>query len=267
MFVHYTALVLDGSREMDSSFLAKFCFKPEYRGYLGIERECFLTDDGKVTPRATSILELLPSGGTYGYELSACQLEMRTKPSLLMDLYVELEEIQSLAEIAARELGLELRYIPVAPEDMPIDVYPDPTGRYARIVEMLPHPTLVAACRVAAVHIHLGVRDPDEAIDVYNRLVEHFDELKSMGNTCNGQRLALYRLMASDATPQTYASWEEYCYVMQAKGYIEDPRQCWDMIRISTHGTIEVRVFDSVPDIKRIVNWAETIFRLSGIVL
>lgn len=132
---------------MHDSFIGKFRFNPEYRGYLGIERECFLTLDGKITPSAVLILNLLPQGGTYGYELSECQLEMRTRPTLLSDLHAELSQIEGLANDVARSIGLMLEHIPVAPEDMPLDVYPDLTGRYARIVEKLPHEVLVALQR------------------------------------------------------------------------------------------------------------------------
>lgn len=251
---------------MNNSFTARFCFKPEYRGHFGVERECFLMDGNVIVPQAVSVLNLLPQNGKYGYELSACQLEMRTSPSLLSNLYAELFQIEKTAAEAASNLGLKLEHIPVAPQEMSVEVYPDPTGRYARIAERLPQEVLLAACRVAAVHIHIGVRDTTEAIIVYNRLIKHFNELKNMGDTCNGQRMALYRLMAPDTLPQAYTSWEEFHEAMHARECEEDPRQCWDLIRISTHGTVEVRVFDSVPDIKRIVKWAQVINEIADIV-
>lgn len=251
--------------EMDSTFDTQFCFKPELSGRLGIERECFLTEDNIISPKATTILNCLPSGDTYGYELSACQLEMRTTPTTLANLHSELSQIELLADSTAKSLGLGLLHIPVAPANMPVDVYPDPTGRYAHIVQNLPHNVLVAACRVAAVHIHIGVSNKSEAVEVYNRLVERFDELKEIGNTCDGQRLELYRLMASDDTPPHYSSWNEYHTAMHERGCANDPRQCWDMVRISRHGTVEVRVFDSVPDITQIVSWAEIITRFASI--
>ncbi len=223
-------------------------------------------DGNVIVPHAVSVLNLLPKNGKYGYELSACQLEMRTSPTLLSNLYAELFQIEKTAAEAASTLGLKLEHIPVAPQEMSVEVYPDPTGRYARIVERLPQEVLLAACRVAAVHFHIGVRNTTEAIIVYNRLIKHFYELKNMGDTCNGQRMALYRLMASDTLPQAYTSWEEFHEAMRARGCEEDPRQCWDLIRISTHGTVEVRVFDSVPDIKRIVTWAQVINEIADIV-
>ncbi len=242
--------------QMKDDFASKFDFKPQYRGYVGVERECFLMNDGKIVPAAASILNLLPQDGTYGHELPACQLEMRTKPVRVNDLREELIQVEKLANEAASTLGLSLAYIPVAPKGIPLDVSPDSTGRYARIAEKLPHEVLEAACSVAAVHIHIGVSSQNEIIEVYNRLVNRFDELKRAGDTSEGSRMALYSVMAPVTIPPHYESWEKYSEAMQKRGCIEDPRQCWDLIRISTHGTVEVRVFDSTADIIRIVQWA-----------
>lgn len=248
-----------------NTFTTKFFFRPEYRGYIGIERECFLARDGQITPAAVKILQRLPKDGTYGYELSACQLEMRTSPCLVADSFKELYKVEKLANEAASSLGLTLLHVPVAPSDMSLDVYPDPTGRYASIVKKLPTEVLSAACRVAAVHVHIGVQNHYEAIAVYNRLVDRFDELKKMGDTSHGRRLELYRFMASDATPAKYESWENFYEVMKQRNCLEDPRQCWDMIRISTHGTVEVRVFDSVADIGQITKWVNYISTCSSL--
>ena len=241
------------------TFTSKFHFKPQFRGYVGIERECFLAHHDEIVPNAVSVLERLPKDGTYGYELSACQLEMRTRPCLVAESQRVLYEVERLADQATSSLGLNLRHVPVAPANMPLDTYPDPTGRYARIVMRLPPEVLRAACRVAAVHIHIGVQDEHEAIKVYNRLVDHFDELKLLGNTSEGRRLELYRLMASVETPMKYESWEGFYSAMEKRNCTEDPRQCWDMIRISIHGTVEVRVFDATPDVTQIVGWIQNI--------
>lgn len=244
---------------MKDDFASKFDFKPEYWSYVGVEIESFLTSGGKIVPAAASVLNLLPKDGTYGHELPACQLEMRTKPVKIDDLRAELVRVKKLAEEAVSTLGLSLAYIPVALGDVPLDVSPDSTGRYARIVEKLPHEVLEAACSVAAVHIHVGVRSKYEIINVYNRLVRSFDKLKKLGDTSDGKRMALYSVMAPVTWPPQYKSWEEYAQAMQERGCVEDPRQCWDLIRISTHGTVEVRVFDSTSDIERIVSWANTV--------
>lgn len=247
------------------SFTKQFNFSPFLRGYVGVERESFITNrSGIIVPQAIAILEQLPNNGHYGYELSACQLETRTEPCQnTTELRKALLSVHIPATVLAKTLGLKLFYIPVALDNMPLDVYPDPSGRYQAITKKWSTDILLAACRVAGTHIHLGVSDGDEAIRAYNNLVEHFEALVHTGNISEGERLKLYRLVAPDSTPILYESWDHFYHSMLERGYAENPRECRDLIRISIHGTVEVRVFDSTPDIAKIVIWAEQILKWS----
>lgn len=139
---------------------------------------------------------------------------------------------------------------------MPLDVYPDPTGRYQRITKDMPRKILRAACRVIGTHVHVGMRDHEMALRVYNYAIRHLAELCEMGNGSFGERLAIYKQMAPDYEPKPYASWEEYYNTALEKGFAEDPRKCWTLIRISVHGTIEFRMFGATDSIDRIVSWA-----------
>ena len=98
--------------------------------------------------------------------------------------------------------------------------------------------------------------DHESALQVYNYAVGHYQELCRIGNGSFGERLDLYKVMAPDHVPEYYASWDHFVEVAKAKGFIEDPRKCWTLIRISTHGTIEFRMFGSTNSIERIVKWA-----------
>lgn len=262
-----------------ATFLNQFNYNPALAGYVGVERECFIVDKAnKIVPAAPQVLTALDRGiqlrpwhphwaqqigafvknrdGAFGYELSACQIESRVGPCELDELATRLQTRQHDLDAALQFFGLSALHTEVGPEDMPLDVYPDPTGRYQKIVEGLPVEILRAACRVTATHIHVGMPDHETALRVYNHVIQYYGELCELGNGSFGERLAIYRMMAPDYHPQPYASWEAYYESALEKGFAGDPRKCWTLIRISKHGTIEFRMFGATADIGRIVTWA-----------
>lgn len=276
-------------------FMRLFRFDPTRVGYVGVERECFLQEmgyfgrGGKILPQAPQVLHTLDTNGVpytrvagnywsgtpqevttfeparpgeFGYELSACQLESRIGPCLLSDLPTALGVTQARLNTLLETHHLRALYTEVGPEDMPLEVYPDPSGRYERITQGMPREILLAACRVIGTHVHIGMRDHDMALRVYNRAVECYYDLCMRGNGSFGERLAIYRTMAPDAEPKPYATWEDYFKVAQERGFVEDPRKCWTLIRISVHGTIEFRMFGATADTRRVVEWASMCHRL-----
>ena len=240
------------------NFRSRFVYRPEFSLYLGVERECFLLNNqGVISPIAPQVIKHLKDHGVAStYELSACQLETTVGPCpdlehLAIDLRKQDEKISSLEEGVFGRSHYE-----VAPADMNLEVYPDETGCYQRIVKDMPRHILSAACRVIGTHVHVGMPDHESALQVYNYAVGHYGELCRIGNGSFGERLDLYKVMAPDHVPEYYASWEHFAEVAKQKGFIEDPRKCWTLIRISTHGTIEFRMFGGTSSIERIVKWA-----------
>lgn len=244
-------------------FKSLFTYDQSKVGYVGVERECFTCDrTSKIVPYAHKVLASIKKGTEFGYELSACQVETRVGPCLLEELHNHLDERNRQLNAAFADNDLFALHAEVAPEDMPLDVYPDPTGRYQMITKNMPRKILLAACRVAATHIHVGMRDHDMALHVYNYVIRHFAELCEVGNGSFGERLAIYKQMAPDYEPKSYVSWGKYYQTALANGFTEDPRKCWTLIRISVHGTIEFRMFGATDSLDRIVNWASYCHRL-----
>jgi gamma-glutamyl:cysteine ligase YbdK (ATP-grasp superfamily) len=256
------------------TYAKQFVYDPSRAGQVGVERECFITDqNGAIVPEAARVLSFIgesaaadsrffyrgpiPDENSFGYELSACQLETRVGPCALEALDHELAVRERQQTLALRHFGLSALHTEVGPEDMPLDVYPDPTGRYQQITATLPIEVLRAACRVVATHVHVGMPDHETALSVYNHVIRYYSELCELGNGSFGERLAIYREMAPDYYPQPYASWDAYYQYALEKGFAEDPRKCWTLIRISKHGTIEFRMFGATPDRSRIVAWAK----------
>lgn len=237
-----------------------FRFDPDKAFLTGVERERFITCDGAVVPRAAHVLSALSAVQAapeeFGYELSACQVESRTTPLKLEALAGELHRIDATLARVLRFLNLGELHSEVGPADMPLDIYPDPTGRYQVITKNMPVEVLRAACRVIGTHVHIGMRNHQMALRVYNYVIRHYGELCELGNGSFGERLAIYRQMAPDFEPKPYESWRHYHAVALEKGFAKDPRQCWTLVRISVHGTIEFRMFGATDSVDRIVGWA-----------
>ncbi len=256
------------------TFQQLFKYDSDKAGYVGVERESFITNlKGKLTPKAHVVLHNLAQvrweegcfgiartycipKETFSYELSACQIETRSEPSTLDKLEWHLGYNEHYLNRALEECGLRKKDIEIAPVDMPLDVYPDPSGRYQKITQDMPRDVLLAACRVAGTHVHIGMRDHESALRTYNYVIRHMSELCEMGNGSFGERLAIYKKMAPDYEPRPYASWDEYYQYAVEKGFDTDPRKCWTLIRISVHGTLEFRMFGATESTGRIVSWA-----------
>jgi gamma-glutamyl:cysteine ligase YbdK (ATP-grasp superfamily) len=239
-------------------FMKRFNFKKERVLLVGVERESFLIDQqGKIVPQAAEMLKHLSDRSRFGYELSACQLEDRVGPLELPKLKAGLLSNEREVAVAGSRLGLRCWHVEIVPEDMPLDVYLDPAGRYRRITRGMPQHILSAACRVAGTHIHIGMPDHKTAMAVYGKVIKETKNLCAIGDGSAGQRLELYQVMAPNYLPFHFASWSEFYKIAVEEEFKDDPRKCRTLIRLSVHGTIEFRMFGATPDLDRIVGWAK----------
>ncbi len=265
-----------------NEFLSKFEFREEYTLKIGVERECHLVDlNGKIAPLAPEVLLWLWANSDgrricYTYELSACQLEDRIeRPCDLIEVKSLMKKNEAEIKQAESLLGFSRRFSGIGPEDMPLDHYPDP--RYDRIVKTLSENALRAACRVTGVHILIGMPDAITALKVYNHSVDYFEMLCRLGYNFQNERLDGYETVVDEVSisasprmrlffdhlveirkPPRYENWKEFYQRACREGFYEDPRRLWDFIRISRHGAIEFRMFDTTSDLDRIVFWALT---------
>ncbi len=255
-------------------FCRSFKFQPNKTGLVGIEREFFLVDgvSGLPTPRSPEFLKRV-ADPRWTYELSACQVEDRTVPcEAFLILEAELRRGLSLGRSAALSMGCKLEAIEVAPIDMPQDIYPD-EPRYANIATKLEPEQLSAALRVAGIHIHYGVRNLEMALRLSNILNAHIEELIQLGDGSHGERLQLYKRVARTPMAPNYESLEHYYHVARDQGFADNPKNCWHLIRISPHGTVEVRVFGTAynrskqdHDVERVVDWAKRVCDFASLV-
>lgn len=249
------------AQDLDN-FKKKFNFQEEKKLFVGVERECHLVNsEGSIVPMAFEVLTAL-GHKNFGYELSACQLESRTEPVRIECVRDALLQNDNLVYPVLEKLSLWASHREVAPLDMPLDVYPDPTGRYQQITQNMPVEILRAACRVIGTHVHIGMPNHCTALNVYNKVISSTEKLMNLGDGSNGERLAIYRIMAPDAMPKAYKSWEDFYSMACVKGFEQDPRKCWTLVRISIHGTIEFRMFGTTSDVDVITGWARRCHQL-----
>lgn len=229
-------------------FFDKFSFKPELAKFIGIERERFLvSENDTIVPQAEWFLNAIKDP-KWTYELSACQVEDRTSPQRsLVYLWRELRTNDRNAARILRAKKLRLCATEVAPTYMPLEIYPEP--RYLEIAKRITREQLTAACRVAGVHIHVGMRNLEDAIHSFNRLRRFIPLLCKTGDNSHGERLRLYKTMAQNWNPPEIRDSEHFYELAQEQGFAENPRNCYWIMRISIHGTIELRMFGSADNL------------------
>lgn len=240
------------------AFLSRFNFQKDMNGMIGVERERFLaTPDGILVPRAQDFL-LAVDDPRWIYELSACQIEDRTDPLRdVAKIQKALAKNDCQGRAIVKQLGLRLYVIEVAGEDMPLTVYPD--QRYVRIKTKITKEQLSAACRVTATHLHFGVSSLEKAIQISNLLLQYIDLFRKLGDHSNGERLRLYKTMATHWRPPYYQSIEHLFEVAFKQGFVKNPRDCWHLIRISKHGTVELRMFGVTESLDEICQWIQIV--------
>ena len=241
--------------------------------------------------RSLSVLSYLKNRSNgrrncYGYELSACQLEDRTERPC------KLEEVKSLfnsneLEIkqAEKELNFSRVYCGTGPKDICLTHYPD--QRYDKIVSTMSQDSLRAACRVTGVHIHVGMPDHQIALCTYNKVIKYFPMLCRVGCVDFDGRLDQYQVVVDNLGkkqlysdrmmlfmkhlvngayyPPEYKTWHDFYERAVVDGFVNDPRRLWDFIRISKHGTIEFRMFDSTHNLDEIYFWTSLCLSLCKI--
>ena len=230
-----------GQREL-RDFLKLFEFKSDMGGFVGVEREHFLQSErGDFAPLASDFLRLM-ADSRWTYELSACQVEDRTRPQKdFSAIEAELLENNNDGALVAGKMGLRLTNVEVAAEGMPPDIYPDP--RYLAISRRASQDMIMAARRVIGTHLHFGVEDVERALWVYNAIIPHLDELCRIGDHSAGKRMELYKTMATNWQPPSYRHVGDLFETACAQGFAKNPRDCWHLVRISVHGTVELRMF------------------------
>ncbi len=227
----------------------------------GIEEEFFLLDpaDGRNSPAAPTVLAELPEAPRERAksEFLASQVEHATgicesgdeARAQLLEFRTGLAAASERAGVVAAGMGTPFR-AQHHPTLTPGDRYADLAHRHASLID---------EHQVAAVHVHVGVPDPDAGVRALRSLAAWLPFLKTISGNAPwwrgddtgfaSWRAILLRRWTTGGCPPDVATAEEYSARSRALvgvgGTRDEATVAWDVRLSSRYPTVELRVVDS----------------------
>jgi glutamate---cysteine ligase / carboxylate-amine ligase len=224
---------------------------------LGIEEELLLVDreTRRLAPVATEVLGAMEAHErAASHEVYAASIELRSPPRL--DAEDAAREIASLRG-AAREAGATLIGAGLHPAGELGDVPLVDSERYRLVGGTMRG--LMRRTPECALHVHVGMPDPDTAIRVFNSLRSHLPLLIALSanspmwfgsdSGLASARYALVRSYPRRSVPRAFTSLDDYAgtiAAVAAAGDLSDYTYVWWDVRLHPRlGTIEIRELDA----------------------
>jgi len=236
----------------------------EVRPYgVGIEEEVMLVDPQRrwaLAQRIDDVLHELPAAlaDHVSAETHQAAIELTTDPhdsvgsavSQLRALRVELVHALGGIGLAAAGSGTH-------PLALWSDMEVTSASRYELIRDTMRD--LTAREPTFALHVHIGVPDPERAIDLYNRLRVHLPLLLALsGNSpywrgrdagFASTRTILFQAFPRTGMPRRYGSYSEWVEAVDLQiraGALPEPTFLWWDVRPQPRfGTVEIRIMDA----------------------
>jgi glutamate---cysteine ligase / carboxylate-amine ligase len=219
-------------------------------------------DTWTLAQRADRLLAMLGAdlAASCSAETHEAALELTTSPhATVAGAIDELGGLRARLSRDARAIGLATAAAGMHPGKMAEDPQVSPAGRYQLVQR-----TMRGIARrepTFALHVHIGVADPESAIRVLNRLRAHLPLLLALSASSplwRGQAtgLASNRTILFQAFPRTglprrfedYADWVRTVDVLLRSGALPEPTFLWWDVRPQPRfGTVEVRIMDAQP--------------------
>jgi carboxylate-amine ligase len=171
----------------------------------------------------------------------------------------ELGRLRARLARDAQAIGLAVAAAGMHPGEMAEDAQVSPAGRY----QVVQHTMRGIARRepTFALHVHIGVADPESAIRLLNRLRAHLPLLLALSASSPLWRgratgLASNRTILFQAFPRTglprrfedYEDWVSTVDLLLRSGAVPEPTFLWWDVRPQPRfGTVEVRIMDAQP--------------------
>ncbi len=246
---------------------------PEFA--LGIEEELLLVDPDslQLAHAASDLLDrVTPQSGDIAPEVYEALIEcsthvVRSAP----EGYEALAALRAtLANAGATVMGAGLH--PTAPFG---DVEHAPLERYREIGQAMRG--LVDRTPTAAVHVHVGMPDPETAIAACNGLRAHLPLLQALAanspywhgadSGLASARAQVFRAFPRSVIPPAFAGWEHYVDIVawcEAAGELPDYTYLWWDVRPSPRlGTVEVRAMDAQARLETVAGLAALVHALA----
>jgi carboxylate-amine ligase len=223
---------------------------------LGVEEELFVVEpgDGRMVNRGPEVLERLdpPAAGTVAGEVRACQVELIT--GVCETVGQAIGGLEALGR-AVLDTGVGLLGSGTHPSAEEGDAEVNDKDRYRLISALLGD---AAATPVSALHVHVGMPDPETAIRVFNGLRGHLPLLEALGanapfrhgrdtGLASARELTLRGWPRSDA-PRAFSDFEDFVSSTQTLTAVaEVPDYTFHWWKMRPHprlGTVEVRALD-----------------------
>jgi carboxylate-amine ligase len=233
---------------------------------VGLEEEVMLLDpDGwTLAQRADGLLAVLGEDvvDCCSAETHEAALELTTGPhDTVRGAVAELGRLRQRLARDAHAIGLAVAAAGMHPAEMTEDPQVSPAGRYQVVQD-----TMRGIARrepTFALHVHIGVADPESAIRLLNRLRAHLPLLLALSASSPLWRgratgLASNRTILFQAFPRTglprrfenYEDWVSTVDLLLRCAAIPEPTFLWWDVRPQPRfGTIEVRIMDAQPQL------------------
>ncbi len=242
---------------------------------VGIEEELFLVDPAtrRLSHTAENVVPAMAAADEeVGYEAYACELELRSSPC--RDAAEATAQLARLRERAGGA-GATLLGAGVHPTAPLGDVRLVDAERYRRAKRKMRG--LFARTPECALHVHVGMPDPDTAVRAFNGLREHLPLLQGlsasspwwfgMDSGLASSRFSLVRAFPSRGVPRAFESFDHYAETVDAvakAGDHDDYTFVWWDVRLHPRlGTVEVREMDSQYSLDRVAGLAALVQALA----
>ena len=235
---------------------------------VGIEEEIMLLDPDGWTPaaRADDVLPRLPGELTdhLGRETHRSAVELATQPHATVGAAVaQLAALREGLEAAMGEHGLRLAGAGVHPFAVGGHTEVSDHGRYQLIADTMRG--LARREPTFALHVHIGVADPQAAIRLLNALRAHLPLLLALSANSPfwqgrdtglaSARTTLFGAFPRTGLPRAFSSYEDWVgtveMLLRCGAFPEATFLWWDVRPQPRFGTVEVRVMDAQVDVER----------------
>jgi len=243
--------------------LAKWSDWPPSRPLsVGIEEEVMLLDplDWSLAQRADQVLPRLSTRlrACAGLETHGAVIELASAPGeTAADAIGEIEELRGLLAVELAVLGLRVASAGTHPVALWSDMEVSGDERYQLVYGAMRE--LARREPTFALHVHIGVPDPESAIRLHNRLRGHLPLLLALsGNSPFWQgrdtglasaRTPVFQAFPRVGIPRAFASYTDYVetvdLLIRCDAVPEPTFLWWDVRPQPRFGTVEVRVMDA----------------------
>lgn len=224
---------------------------------VGVEEELLLVDPQSraLAPVAEHVLAAidLPEGAA-AHEAYAAQLELRSPPCASAG---EAADALAAGRAAARAAGATLLGGGLHPDGRLGDARLVEAERYRRVAESMRG--LIARTPESALHVHVGMSDPETAIRAFNGLRSHLPLLGALAASSPfwfgadsgmaSARASLVRAYPGRGVPRAFRDFDDYAATVAAAvaaGGLDDYTLLWWDLRPHPRlGTVELRELDA----------------------